>query len=450
MKSIIYLKNSILNWQKSSKIAIVTDEEEISYQSLFSQSVSLAIWFNSQGLNSGDRIAVKLPNSIEFIYCYFACMLGGFTIVPINTALPQNNIKYILDVAKPKLFIDSLETINLTKKPILNQKIKINNDNIFSIFFTSGTTNLPKGVCHSLESIIANVLEFNDLVGLNENTVMMHVLPMGYMAGFLNTILSPILAGGKVIVAHQFNAQQAMNFWEPAVKNNINTMWLTPTMAALLVKLNRDNNVTKWTEKNLNYVFIGTAPLRKTVREDFEKTFKTKCLESYGMTEILITASNVIENQQKESSVGLLVNKIEVEIRDKNGKSLHRKATGEIYVRSPFVLNGYIDTSQKSIYSPLKDGWFATGDYGYIDDDNYLFITGRIKDLIIRGGTNISPRAVEEIILAHPDIKDVAIIGKQNPFWEQEISRSQKPLQWQWFPIPDPAWFPRKSAFFGQ
>lgn len=414
-------KNFILQWQTSSKIAFIIENQEITYQTFISESIYLAKYFQSQGLNQGDRIAVKLPNSIEFVYCYFACMLGGFTIIPINTSLPMNSIGYILEVIKPKLFIENLEQLKIENNPIFEHPIKFNFTDIFSIFFTSGTTNLPKGVCHTLEAMIINVLAFNDLVGLDKNTVMMHVLPMGYMAGFLNTILSPIMAGGTVIIVPQFNAQQAIDFWQAAINNNVNTIWLTPTMTELLARLNRDVNITKWTENNLTNVFVGTAPLPKTVKDNFEKTFKTKCLESYGMTEILIVGSNTSKKSQKDYSVGLLLNNIEVETRNKNGEILPQQETGEIYIKSPFCLQGYLDKTHETIYSPLIKGWFATGDYGYIDSDNYLFITGRIKDLIIHGGTNISPRAVEEILLSHTHIKDVSVIGKPNPFWGEEV-----------------------------
>jgi acyl-CoA synthetase (AMP-forming)/AMP-acid ligase II len=421
MNTAEFFKDCILQWHTSSKIAFVAGSKEITYRTLISQSINLVNEFKHQGLNTGDRIAVKLPNSIEFVYCYFACMLGGFTIVPINTSLPMNSIGYILEVIQPKLFIENLEQLKIENNSIFEHEIKLNFADIFSIFFTSGTTSLPKGVCHTLESMILNVLAFNDLVGLDANTVMMHVLPMGYMAGFLNTILSPILAGGTVIVAPQFNAQQAINFWQAAIKNNVNTIWFTPTMAALLARLNRDVNIAKWTEDNLTNVFVGTAPLSKTVKDNFEKTFKTKCLESYGLTETLIVGSNRLKQSQKDYSVGLLLNKIEVEVRNKNDEILPQQETGEIYIKSPFCLKGYVNKTHEIMYSPLTNGWFATGDYGYIDSDNYLFITGRIKDLIIHGGTNISPRAVEEIILSHPHIKDVSVIGKPHPFWGEEV-----------------------------
>lgn len=421
MNAIEFFKHCISQWQISPKIAFIDGNKEITYQTLISQSINLAKRFKSQGLSSGDRIAVKLLNGIEFVYCYFACMLGGFTIIPINISLPDKDINYIVEVVKPKLLIENLEQLKTENELIFEQEIKLNFDNVFSIFFTSGTTSLPKGVCHTLGSMISNVLVFNELVGLTESTVTMHVLPMAYMAGFLNTILSPILAGGTVIIAPQFNAQQAIKFWQLAIENDVNTIWLTPTMVALLAKLNRDKSITEWTEKKLTNVFVGTAPLPKAVKQNFEQTFKTKCLESYGMTEILITASNSLKKEQKEYSVGLVLNKVQVEIRDKNGNLLPQENAGEVYVKSPFSLEGYIDKSQENTYCALKNGWFATGDYGYIDSDNYLFITGRIKDLIIHGGINVSPRAVEEFILSHPDVEDVSVIGQPHPFWGEVV-----------------------------
>jgi long-chain acyl-CoA synthetase len=269
--------------------------------------------------------------------------------------------------------------------------------------------------------MLANAVKFNQLVGIDRNTRMMHIMPMGYMAGFLNTIFSPLMAGGTIVVAPQFNAKEAINFWQPAIESNVNALWLTPTMAALLARLNRNATTSQWTKNNLRHVFVGTAPFPKATKESFESTFGIPTLESYGMTEILIVASNHSEGVQKQGSVGHLLEDIEIQARDKQGNPLPKGEVGELFVKTPFALKGYLQPETGQINSPVADGWFATGDYGYLDADNDLFITGRIKDLIIHGGTNVSPTAVENLLMKHPDIQEAVVLGKPHAFWGEEV-----------------------------
>jgi long-chain acyl-CoA synthetase len=413
------LQNQFARSIDSSAVALVTEGQDITYEELVNKSIGLAAFWKNQGLRPADKIAVQLPNSVEFIQCYIACILGGYIIVPLNSDLSQRNLDYISQLVQPKLLVNKFEQIQYhsTKNYEFNSK----NDTISAIFFTSGTTSFPKAVCHCLGNMLANVVKFNELVGIDRNTRMMHIMPMGYMAGFLNTILSPLIAGGTVVVTPQFNAKEAINFWQPAIESNVNALWLTPTMAALLARLNRTPTTQKWTKNNLRHTFVGTAPLPKATKETFESTFGIPTLESYGMTEILIVASNYSEGLQKQGSVGHLLEDIEVEARDKQGSPLPKGEIGELFVKTPFALKGYLQPETGQINSPLEEGWFATGDYGYFDADDDLFITGRIKDLIIHGGTNVSPTAVENLLMVHPNIQEAAVLGKPHPFWGEEV-----------------------------
>lgn len=407
---------------KTSATKIVLSDGEHSYTGLelWQKAAAVAQFFLTQGVRVHDRVAVQLENCVEFVICYFAGILAGITIVPININLPQSDIDYILSVAKPVLLIKN--KMQLADLPDASHcQIASTSDTLIAIFFTSGTTSRPKGVCHRTITMLENADAFNELTGLNSDTKMLHVLPMGYMAGFLNTILCPILSGGSVVLAPQLNAQQAINFWSFAIKQQINTIWLTPTMAAMLARVNRDPMVPRWTAKNLRHVFVGTAPLPLTTQKMFAETFGVACLESYGMTEVMLAASNTSALPRKTASVGRLLAHVCMQARDNNGNVLPTGQAGSLYIQSRFALQGYLNLPTQMFDHPLEDGWFATGDYGYVDEENNLFITGRIKDLIIRGGTNISPRAVEEALLLHDDIVEVAVVGQPHDFWGEEV-----------------------------
>jgi acyl-CoA synthetase (AMP-forming)/AMP-acid ligase II len=193
-------------------------------------------------------------------------------------------------------------------------------------------------------------------------------------------------------------------------------------MAALLKRLNRNSNMPVWTKNNLKHVFVGTAALPQKIQQDFETTFGVPCLESYGMSEILFVSSQSTMYSIKRCSVGRLLNNISIHTRDQQGNILPAGTEGEIWVNSPYTLSGYLNPDDGNIESPLIDGWMQTGDFGYIDQEGYLFITGRIKDLIIHGGTNVSPKAVEDVLLHHHSILDAAVVGKEHPFWGEEVT----------------------------
>jgi acyl-CoA synthetase (AMP-forming)/AMP-acid ligase II len=140
------------------------------------------------------------------------------------------------------------------------------------------------------------------------------------------------------------------------------------------------------------------------------------------MTEILIAASNTTLSFKKNGSVGNLVEGVEVEVRDREGNAITRGETGALYVKTPFAFHGYLNKDISEINSPITDdGWFNTGDYGYLDESGSLFITGRLKDLIIHGGINISPASVENLLMEHPDIQEAVVIGKPHHFWGEEV-----------------------------
>ncbi len=399
------------------------------------RAAGLARLLTSRGAPRGGRIAAALPNGPDFVLYYLACLYGGFTAVPINPALPDAVIRHIVRITCPSLLLS--DTANAGRfegeepprwivasgdllAPSTPLPFAGEDDIHLSITFTSGTTNLPKGVAHACGAMLANVRAYNAHVGLDDRTRMMHVLPMAYMAGFLNTILSPLAAGGSVLLAPPFSAAQALGFWRPAVDYDANALWLTPTMLAFLMRANRDPTILDWTRQHLSHVMVGTAPLPAALKESAEKSFGVECLESYGMTEVLLVSGNTSRFPRKPGSTGRILPGIEMETRDNDGRPLRPGQKGNLWIRSPFALKGYLSGDGVAV-TPLIEGWLDTGDVGLVDDDGDLFITGRTKDLIIRGGTNVSPRAVEEILLRCPGVVDAAVVGVPHPFWGEDV-----------------------------
>ncbi len=256
------------------------------------------------------------------------------------------------------------------------------------VFQTSGTTGEPKDVVHTLDDMTANAEAFNKAVGLDASTVMYHCLPRTHMAGFLNTILCPTLAGGRVVFGLTFSAQTVGRFWFDLFASQANTVWITPTMAAMLLRMGRfAPDIVRSYGSKIRHVFCGTAPLPRRIREEWLATFGIPLQESYGTSEHMLVSVQSRLLAGCVHDVGAPLPGMRVEIRGK----------GEIFV------NGT-----------------PTGDQGELKD-GCLTITGRLKDLIIRGGFNVAPLQVEEVVRKAEGVRDAAAIGQADDFWGERI-----------------------------
>jgi long-chain acyl-CoA synthetase len=255
-------------------------------------------------------------------------------------------------------------------------------------FETSGTTGEPKTVTHSLDAMMANAAAFNEAVGLGPETRMYHCLPTTHMAGFLNTVLCPTLAGGTVVWGQTFSAHTAAGFWLGVNETCANAVWVTPTIVAMLLRLNRvGRGISRSLASGLEHVFCGTAPLHLTLRQQWLEAFGVPLQESYGTSEHMLVSVQSKEDALTEYNVGRLLPGVTVEF----------SASCEILV------NG----------SPTGDQGGRLG--------GKLTITGRLKDLIIRGGFNVSPAQIEEVVRSAPDAVDAAAVGEKDDFWGEKI-----------------------------
>ncbi|MBU0729453.1 MAG: acyl--CoA ligase [Proteobacteria bacterium] len=407
--------------QRSGSTALICGEIRLSYAQLYRRAASLVERLRLDGINRRMTVAVELSNSIDFAVVYIAGAVGGYRIVPVNPALPESQKQYLYANTPPdKIIRKGLHLDDTAILKVHDSGYHFDPDAEL-IFFTSGTTSQPKGVRHSFARMVENVSAFNRLAGIDETTVMINVMPMSYMAGFLNTLLSPLLAGGTVIITPGFSADMARNFWPLAIQHDINTLWLSPTMAAMLARLNRSEEITAWTTKNLHQIFVGTAPLPQTVRNAFETVFGVICRESYGMTEVLLVSCQVEEDGFCDGSVGRVLDGVEIQTRNAAGHDLTPGEEGELWLRSPYMLIEYRIGECGEPQQPFLDEWLPTGDLGRIDSQGRLYITGRLKDLIIHGGINVSPRAVEDVLISHPEVSEAAVLGKAHPFWGEEV-----------------------------
>jgi long-chain acyl-CoA synthetase len=386
-----------------------------SYAELHAQAAGMAAWLGAQGCGAGDSVALRLPNGWPFAVAYLACLLGGYRIIPVNLELNADDQDYILARTRPRLVLEDADLLAaLPPLPGEQPAFDYPANAVAAVFFTSGTTGRPKGVCHTLEALAGNVIAFNDALGLDAETRLYHVLPMAYMAGFLNTLLSPWLSGGTVLLGPRFRPADALLFWQRPLAWNANAIWLTPTLAAVLARMNRDADTALRVGASLRHVFCGTAPLPVATRVAFRAAFGCPLQESYGMSEVLLVAAQTRAEAETGIGVGRLLPGVRAAFRP-----APEQQARELVIHTPWALAGYL--LEQGEDSPLlADGGMPSGDLGEVEE-GYLAITGRLKDLIIRGGLNVSPVAVEDVLLREPGIVEAAVVGLPHAFWGESI-----------------------------
>lgn len=405
-------------FRKSNEEPLLIDaatERVWTYGEVWAAATKLVEDWSSKGAMAGDAIALMLPNGPGFVCSYLACFVGGFIAAPVNPELADEDIKTILRLLQPVLVIreTSLEDDSY-EATVPVESMNTYPDAVCSVFFTSGTTGLPKGVQHSLNGLVGNVSAFNEMTGLGQHTRMYHVLPMAYMAGFLNTVLSPLVAGGIVIIGPRFTPRTALDFWTAASRMGADSLWLTPSIAAALSRMARESEQARANAAGVTQVFCGTAPLHETVRRDFAETFAVDLQESYGTSELLLIAVQTRDEALESADVGRPLPGLALQTcPDADGNA-------ELVVQSPWASLGYMAIDGNTGIDATPEGFLCTGDVGEMRG-GHLNITGRIKDLIIRGGVNVAPLAVENVLRELPGASDVAVIGLPHPFWGEII-----------------------------
>lgn len=277
-------------------------------------------------------------------------------------------------------------------------------------FNTSGSTGEPKTVSHKLETMIGNANAFNDLAGIDRYTRMYHCLPIGYMGGFLNTVLCPSVAGAFTHVGSEFSV---LKFWGEIREVSANTVWISPTMAAALVRLYRGHSNARELAKGVHSVFCGFAPLHSVLRDDWLETFGVPLRESYGSNELmLVSVQSHGDAMALESNVGRPIDGVEVAVS---------RSDSELLVHSPYAARGY--TGSDGTIEPIGTSfkYTRTGDIGdYVDGK--IVITGRIKDVIKKGGESIIPYTIEKVAKTVLGVVDAAAVGKQDEFWGETVT----------------------------
>jgi long-chain acyl-CoA synthetase len=426
-------------------VAIVLDERKISYGELDRAARGVATSLRERGVEPGDKVAILVPNVPEFTIAYFGILYAGATVVPINVLAAAPEVAYFLeDSAAKLLFVHPLfeapgrEGAEQQGVPVVvagsvdGSPSEIDTlaaaepqaavhptapDDTAVILYTSGTTGKPKGAELTHSNLFVNcVVVVPKLVpGASRDHVALATLPLFHSFGQTCVQNATIAIGGTVTLLPRFDAESAFDIIE---RDKVTLFAGVPTMyfALLHHESDRARDVS-----SLEYCLTGGAPMPVEVMGAFEDKFGVKIQEGFGLSETSPIASfGVVDKPRKAGSIGYPVWGVEMCIVDDEDNPLPDGERGEICIRGHNIMKGYLGRPDAT-KEALKGGWFHSGDIGYRDEDGCYWIVDRKKDMILRGGFNVYPREVEEVLYAHESVVEAAVVGVPHERHGEEV-----------------------------
>ncbi|MCQ4573650.1 MAG: AMP-binding protein [Candidatus Brocadiales bacterium] len=405
----------------SDKTAVSDERGSFTYGMLLAASHGMAGLFKTFG--PGNNVGICMPSSKECVASYFALLLNRQIPVFINPLLSPQQVGYIVKDAS----LDTVVTVSHFKQllePMVKNCIYLDQmqsaaakpsapvsfqtgdpEDTAAIFYTSGTSANPKGVVLSHRNIISNLEGCVKPFGFSEKDVFMGTLPLFHAFAFTVTMALPVMFGAQVIYVARFSG--------PKVLKNIENHRVTVLMAvaSMYRALLRSAQTSSHDTSSLRLAVTGGEPVPMDIINSFESTFKLPLIEGYGLTECSPMVSVNSPEEHKYGTAGKPLPNLEVKIVDDSGSSLPTNQDGEIWVKGPNIMKGYLNQPELTGETITPDGWFKTGDYGRFDEDGFLKITGRKKELIIISGENISPVEIEDVLSHHPKVFEVAVVG---------------------------------------
>jgi long-chain acyl-CoA synthetase len=434
------------------KIAIYYYDQTYTYHELDQLVSSLAQGFtNRLGLSEGDVIAIQSSNTIEFVLTLFACWRLGVALTPLNPALKIDEIHYQLSDSGAKCFIydsnvaekarSAVESLAFTPQciifnnaPELDQFQEIRFKDLYSdeavpppscstpeltalIIYTSGTTGKPKGVVlnHHNVNIMSSMLI--EALCIEESDRSLLVLPLFHVNAIMCTLTVPILQGGSVVLRKRFVLEEFLSTIE---KYRPTYTSAVPTIYGKLANL-EESIESKPDLSSLRFGICGAAPIPLETFNRFERKYPLKLIEGWGLSECTMAATlNPLNGTRKVGSIGIPLPNQQVKVIDELSNELPPMERGELIILGENVMQGYLNQPEETKRN-VKNGWLYSGDIGYKDKDGYLYIVDRKKDLIIRGGLNIYPKEIEEVIYTLEDVVEAAVVGIPHQDFGEEV-----------------------------
>jgi long-chain acyl-CoA synthetase len=421
------------------RTAMKLDDVEVPYSGLDAASARVAGLLAERGVGPGDRVGLMLPNVPYFPMTYYGILRLGGVVVPMNPLLKGREVAFFLENPEAKVlfawhdFAEAAEAgaeqtgadLILVKPGEIEQLVadadprdevvERDGDDTAVILYTSGTTGKPKGAELTHANLGMNVKVASSLFEYSEDDVILGCLPLFHSFGQTCALNCAVRVGASLTMLPRFEPAKAL---EIVQRDKVTVFLGVPTMYSAMLNCERRED---YDVSSLKLCGSGGAAMPGEVQRGFEEAFGAKVLEGYGLSETSPVASfNHPDRERKTGSIGTPIEGVEMKAVDEDGNEVAQGEVGEIVIKGHNVMKGYWNQPDATKES-IKDGWFYTGDMGKVDEDGYFFIVDRKKELIIRGGYNVYPREIEEVLYEHPAVAEAAVVGVPHDDLGEEV-----------------------------
>ncbi|MGW1624343.1 class I adenylate-forming enzyme family protein [Streptomyces sp. NPDC002172] len=409
--------------------AVSDGRQSLTNAQLLSRVRRTARQLHDLGIGPGDVVALKLTNRVEFVLLLFAAWRLGATITPVNPSMTDVEVVRQLKDSGARLLVveDGSETtaglatlsvgeLSEHQAPEWDQAPRLDSSALALLIYTSGTTGVPKGVMLDHANIDAMVEMGRQALELGPSDRCLLILPLFHVNGIVVSILTPLLAGASVVIAgRRFDPH---HFFDLVEQERPTFFSAVPTIYSMLAALPDD---VRPDTSSVRFAVCGAAPASDELLTRFEARYGFPLVEGYGLSEGTCGSTiNPVGGPRRAGTVGLPFPGQEIRILDADGTEVAPGTDGEVVVRGPNVMRGYLGRPDDTA-RVIVDGWLHTGDVGHLDAEGYLTLVGRSKDMIIRGGENIYPKEIEDVLASDPSVLEAAVIGVPDEKWGEVV-----------------------------
>ncbi|HTQ17303.1 class I adenylate-forming enzyme family protein [Mycobacterium sp.] len=407
--------------------AIADESVRLDYPAFRTAVACMTTHLTEAGTGHGDVVAVVLPNRAELVVVMYAAWALSAAVTPVNPALTEDEVAYQLADSHARVAV-----VDASSRHLVGDVASISVESVFGpgaparhsggpqpddlalLIYTSGTTGRPKGVQLDHANLAAMTDALTDGLRLTAADRALLMLPLFHVNAIMLSVVAPLAVGGSTVLLERFDPN---TFWSSAVGERATYFSAVPALYMLLSAL--PAGPTPNTDA-LRFAICGAAPMPPGAISEFEARYRVPVVEGYGLSESTVALTvNPPDGPRKAGTVGQPLAGVELRIVDDDCKPQPVGADGEVTARGATIMRGYLNRPAETA-AALRDGWLHTGDVGHLDDDGYLVLVDRKKDLVIRGGENISPSEVETVLIAHPDVVEVAVVGRPDPVMGEE------------------------------
>jgi acyl-CoA synthetase (AMP-forming)/AMP-acid ligase II len=440
LKSVVTLFD-VLHYADSHTAVVIPEiEVRVTYDSLRQQVLEMASALASIGVRRGDAVAIALPNGLPAIVSFLAASFVG-TAAPLNPAYPYEEFLFFLGDTNARIMLCPPVGAEFARSAAADRNIPVYSvemsdqghvclhgvapggapaeptaEDIALVLHTSGSTGRPKRVPLRHFNLAVSSANIANAYALSEEDVSLCIMPLFHVHGLIGSTMATLVSGGTVVVPTKFNA---LSFWRTVRDHHVTWYSGVPTMHQLLLARTHHKPAEA---ASLRFIRSCSAPLSSELIHKIEGLFGVPFVEAYGMTEAAhqMTSNPLPPRHRKAGSVGVGAG-LRISILDKDGNHLPTGQRGEVAIQGANVFRGY-ESNPEANARAFTHGWFRTGDEGWLDEDAYLHLSGRIKDIIIRGGENVAPHEVDEILLRHPAVSAAVTFGFTHPTLGEEVA----------------------------